>query len=1177
MGESSITTGPYPHQRWCNRLAEVIDKFPNDLALECVHQPPGLYRLGREGDHGRWSYRDLDIGITRLMGAFERLNLSANSLIFVLLGNSLEHVLTTWAGYRLGCVHISIHPNSLSNAVEARHLLQIVLENRPSPSVAVVVQNAEAVRQFDQIFPQLDCVKIVVEDDFHSAQPAAWTSFGHLMQEDQQHLQPSSVSSAFSSSPEVAIFFSSGTTSLPKPCVLEVPTCLSSLAGGSTFGTFARGDRVMSLVPCSHLFGYIAQMYALAQGSTLVYPSYLSFEPHATMATLRNDTHQYLIMVSALVHAFLTADLQSRDLRPIGTVIFAGMALSTAVAKEFQATVGPSSIENLYGMTEGVFCSTGRVRATEIDHISHEGFVAVGRPVEGSRVKLCAPGTTEEVVPGVAGEVHYSGRQTIQGYLGVPSDSFYADSDGCPWYRTGDQAILKPTDGSLYPVGRYKELIIRGGKNLSPAAIEGVLNLDPTLRRLNPQVVPLPDSVAGEVPVIVVNTDITPSQTQHITQLVLSQLGSMYLPDRVLAIQKLGLEHYPRTSSGKVQKVKLADLVRDYHKKESAMADEDSRRTTTTSSTVGDVHSTVTQLWAEVMGVPLDELNLAAKLSERVDSITQMRVHSRACKRTGKIIPFASWAAANSISEQIAVLETAGSNQRNRSCSLSSEPISNARNGPPEAEDIVHLLGDARRFPEIQALVNQTISGCGLTWQDVEDVFPATDFQHIMRQAHLIESWEFWVCVHTRGYTTAQLRHALETTMTAHPMLRSFVVLDDDAPGASETLQVIIRHTPAILDRCIVDYGEVDTLADIYQLIVNFPAEHRIKPPGPLFRGLLVFVKEISSAVLIADFCHSIMDATYHEIFEDDLDLALGGLPLEQHIPYKAWTESYYLLQDSRAARAALEYHRTLTQSIIDKPIALWPTPSSSPILAPEHEDQGFFMFEFSLPTLLNLRDHHSALTTSVVFKSALALLTVFHTKHPQVLLLNIEAARSRFPFLPASVPGQAELNGSRVAGATLAGTIEHLHFNSKETVLDLLYRVQQQQIMITQYANAPWRELIAQEPRLRQLYADVANHVVFNWTGSTTFKADKKRRLHEHISRQQIFFRNTTGLMIDAGASGKDGIDFCITLTGAVANSSPDWIGDIARGLQRITTWLVQPENWERPVGAFRECLQFA
>ncbi|PWY71318.1 acetyl-CoA synthetase-like protein [Aspergillus eucalypticola CBS 122712] len=1136
------------------QLAEAVERHPDYLALICAHQRSGLYGLGDKKEYGQWSFGELYEGIIRLSASLELLGLSSDCLLFVILGNSLEHVLTTWAGYRLGCIHVSVHPNTLSNSVEARHVVQTVLDNRPSSKAAVFVQDKAAAEQFDQLFPQLDVIKIVIGH----GQPvsSSWTSFDQLMQSRETSSGPSTLPP----SREISIFFSSGTTSLPKPCKMDVPAWISSLSSGSTLGLVRPGDRLMSLVPCSHVLGYMGQMFALTHGATLVYPSYLAFDPHTTIDTLRNVPCKYIVMVSALVHAFISADLSSKPLPPIDTVIFSGMTLSTAVAKEFQSRVGTRAIENLYGMTEGAFCATGPVE--DLDSISRDGFLAAGRPMTGSTLRLCAPNSTEPLAPGVAGEVHYSGYQTARGYLGVQSDSFYIDANGCCWYKTGDQAIMYEPNGLVYPVGRYKDLIIRGGKNISPSAIEAVLNQDPELHQLDPQAVPLPDAVAGEVPVIIVNREIAQPQVQHIMHLILTHMGAAYVPDKVIPIQTLGATNYPRTTSGKVQKVNLAALMRQYAAAQSEAS------VTLAPSNSREIRKRVVQLWADVLAATTEELDVKAALSERVDSITLMRVHSRASKLTGRHVPFAAWASAKTIADQILLLETADGQPEDPYPAAHND--GRARAGGPALEDMVHLMGDGGGLSATQVSVQQAIARYRLTWDDVEDIFPATDFQHIMRQAHLIDYWEFFVCIHTRSHSVAELRKALEVTLPLHPMLRSFVVQGE----TSQTLLVTVRPSQSILKRCVVDYGEVATLADVHDLVVNFPQEHRIALPGPLFCGLMVYVNEIKSAVLVADFCHSVMDATYHEIFEDDLELALSGQPLRAHASYKAWNESYYLLQDALASRPAFEYHLSQMQQVPDGPVALWPTPSRPLRTLSGQRSEGLYLLEFQLPALMSLHQHHPTLMTSVVLKTALALLAIFHTKHSEMLLLNVEAARGRFPFLPSSFPREGPLDGARVAGPTLTGNVERITYDPNETVLQLLYRAQAQQALITRYANAPWRRILEDLPRMKELYPAVADHLIFNWTGTTTFKADDKRRLHEHIQRQEIFFQPTCGLMVDAGASGKDGTDLCVSLTGAVANNSPDWIRDIAQGLQKITTWLTQEENWGRPVRFFSVCL---
>ena len=64
----------------------------------------------------------------------------------------------------------------------------------------------------------------------------------------------------------------------------------------------------------------------------------------------------------------------------------------------------------------------------------------------------------------------------INSYLGgVSPESFYKDDSGVQWFKSGDQARMD-ANGAIFLMGRYKDIIIRGGENIAPAAIEVILN-----------------------------------------------------------------------------------------------------------------------------------------------------------------------------------------------------------------------------------------------------------------------------------------------------------------------------------------------------------------------------------------------------------------------------------------------------------------------------------------------------------------------------------------------------------------------------------------------------------------------------------------------------------------------------------------------------------------------------
>jgi len=112
--------------------------------------------------------------------------------------------------------------------------------------------------------------------------------------------------------------------------------------------------------------------------------------------------------------------------------------------------------------------------------LANSSYSGVGKALPGSKIKICAPVTQEVLNKNEVGELHIGGTSVINGYLdGVEQDSFYKDEHGI-WLKTGDQACIDDND-VLRILGRYKDLIIRGGENISPAKIEQCLEKIPGL------------------------------------------------------------------------------------------------------------------------------------------------------------------------------------------------------------------------------------------------------------------------------------------------------------------------------------------------------------------------------------------------------------------------------------------------------------------------------------------------------------------------------------------------------------------------------------------------------------------------------------------------------------------------------------------------------------------------
>jgi aryl carrier-like protein len=272
-------------------------------------------------------------------------------------------------------------------------------------------------------------------------------------------------------------------------------------------------------------------------------------------------------------------------------------------------------------------------------------------------------------------------------------------------------------------------MIIRGGENISPAAMELTLNKEPRLAALDIQIVAAPDEIAGEVPVAVILGTIDASIEKDIRDTIRKHMGTIYLPDEVVSLEMLGLSDYPRTMAGKIQKTKVAKLVRDYRT---------SRDQPSSNGIRSQLEKDVKEIWARAVGLQPEQLSLFDPISNFADSITVMRVRDKIKRQTGKTLSLSEMVEAGTLSEQIKLLETQAVTTENPQ-----QKSVLQREGPPGVEDMAHLTEDPDIYEGTKKLIEKTISPYGLTWEDVQDVLPTYDFASVMAETRLFDSWNF--------------------------------------------------------------------------------------------------------------------------------------------------------------------------------------------------------------------------------------------------------------------------------------------------------------------------------------------------------------------------------------------------------------------------------------------------
>jgi acyl-CoA synthetase (AMP-forming)/AMP-acid ligase II len=177
---------------------------------------------------------------------------------------------------------------------------------------------------------------------------------------------------------------------------------------------------------------------------------------------------------------------------------------------------------------------------------------SVGTTLWGQRVQLreADGGMTSETGP--EGEICIAGPNLMTGYAGAEDETSRAISEG--WLRTGDLGRFD-ADGYLYVTGRIKDVIIRGGENLSPMLIESTVVTDP--RVLACCVVGREDRDLGEVPVaFVVLAPGARMNEEAVRDGVRRRLSPVYVPADVRFVESL-----PENGVGKVDRKALAALL----------------------------------------------------------------------------------------------------------------------------------------------------------------------------------------------------------------------------------------------------------------------------------------------------------------------------------------------------------------------------------------------------------------------------------------------------------------------------------------------------------------------------------------------------------------------------------------------------------------------------------------
>lgn len=511
---------------------------------------------------------------------------------------------------------------------------------------------------------------------------------------------------------------------------------------------------------------------------------------------------------------------------------------------------------NTFGNTEGAFLKSGPL---DIEQVRRSGGASVGRPSPGQTLKLCAVNKENHTkndnkdhsqhADVVIGELHLSSPGACSGYLGVAqSPAFYQDEQGRRWYATGDQASVD-SNGNVTILGRYKDMIIRGGENISPVAVEAILSR--SFASLDIQIVGVTDTdgLAGQVPVAVTRITVDPETTMAIRETVRERMGPASCPEEILSLAQIGLKDYPRTASRKVKKGELVSKIQRYR-----VQKEEARKVIALNN---GVHSaTFEQLratWARVLGIDTSSLSPESHMVELADSIAATRLVDRVSKTFGKMLTLAELTQADTLQQQADLLDsklTLTDNDQSYSRTART-PIE-----PPGIEDMVHLTEKPEQFEATKAAIQQAIALTGLAWDDVREVMPAYDMNRLSVLLGQMNRLNLRTCLVLKetSISREQLYNALEAVLANNTILASFGVLVQCSSSRDEVLHVVTSQTRQFLEQHILrDGGVLDTVEELNHMAAGrqFPTNTDATYPGPLMKIDVFSIRGIGSLAML--------------------------------------------------------------------------------------------------------------------------------------------------------------------------------------------------------------------------------------------------------------------------------------------------------------------------------------
>lgn len=547
----------YRSRGWWSNVT--VDQLFREAVAECgdaeaLVDPPNRRELVG-GAPLRLSFDEVNERVDSMVRAFVRLGVTRGSIVATQLPNIVEGVIAFLACARLGAI---LSP--MATAFRENELRQIVDSLKP-----VIFLTIEEFHGCNHA-AMLNGLAKSGAPTGHVVTVGEESTPGRLRRIEDEAQNDNLPVVAIDPAEVLTICWTSGTEATPKGVPRHHDHWVVN--GESLYEAIGLGpgDTLLNPFPLINIasIGGMVMPWLLCKGR---FVQHHPFDLPVFLKQFQEEGVNYTVAPPAILTMLLKNEdlLAGMDFSDVKCIASGSAPLPPFMVAAWQEKYGVP-IMNVFGSNEGcsLFSSANEIpdpelRARYFPRFGVPGLDWKSRFPNKIRTRLVDVETEKEIVePGQAGELRISGAMTFDGYWNAPELN-EAAFDAKGYFKTGDLFEIAPVEGNRFYefVGRTKEIIIRGGVNISPAEIDALMESHPNVKEA--ACAGFPDAKLGErVCAFVVMKDGEELTLDELKSFLTQKKISVYkLPERLELVDAL-----PRNAMGKVVRRSLSDLAR---------------------------------------------------------------------------------------------------------------------------------------------------------------------------------------------------------------------------------------------------------------------------------------------------------------------------------------------------------------------------------------------------------------------------------------------------------------------------------------------------------------------------------------------------------------------------------------------------------------------------------------